>query len=101
MCTLAFAWYGFHAAQRLCIAKFAIKSGAVLSCCCLQSQPLYHKAYAISTDVISQTQSTGIYKATVPRVYSTISPVADPVLHKIQSTETYKVILDQFQPISA
>lgn len=72
-----------------------------MSCCCLQSQPLYHKVYAISTDVISQTQSTGIYKATVPRVYSTISPVADPVLHKIQSTETYKVILDQFQPISA
>ncbi|DBA94569.1 hypothetical protein WJX77_009189 [Trebouxia sp. C0004] len=64
------------------------------------SQPLYHKAYSISTDVISQTQSTGIYKATVPRVYSTISPVADPVLHKIQSTEAYKIILDQFQPIS-
>ncbi len=67
----------------------------------LQSQPLYHKAYSISTDVISTTQSTGIYKATVPRVYSTISPVADPVLHKIQSTEAYKLILDQFQPISA
>lgn len=65
------------------------------------SQPLYHKAYGFSTDVIAQTQSTGIYKATMPRVYSTIAPVADPVLHKIQSTETYKVLLDQFQPISA
>lgn len=63
------------------------------------SQPLYHKAYSVSTDLISTTQSSGIYQATVPRVYSTIAPVADPVLHKIQNTETYKVVLDQFQPI--
>ena len=67
----------------------------------LQSQTLYHQAYTFSTNAIANAQSTGIYKATVPRVYSTISPVADPVLHKIQSTDTYKVLVDQFQPISA
>ena len=68
-------------------------------CTQLQAQPLYHKAYSVSTDLISTTQSSGVYQATVPRVYNTIAPVADPVLHKIQSTDTYKVLLDQFQPI--
>ena len=82
------------------VASYSTSPAVLMINMLLQSQPLYHKAYSISTDVISQTQSTGIYKATVPRVYSTISPVADPVLHKIQSTEAYKIILDQFQPIS-
>lgn len=65
------------------------------------SQPLYHTAYKLTTDTVASAQNTGIYKATVPRVYSTVSPVADPVLHKIQGTETYKILLDQFQPISS
>jgi len=65
------------------------------------SQDLYKSAYNVSTDIIAKTQSTGIYKATVPRVYSTIAPVADPVLNKIYSTDTYKLVVDQLQPISA
>ena len=72
-----------------------------IASCCLQSQPLYHTAYKLTTDTVASAQNTGIYKATVPRVYSTVSPVADPVLHKIQGTETYKILLDQFQPISS
>ena len=67
----------------------------------MQAQPLYKSAYGVSTNIISKTQSTGIYNATVPFVYSTIAPVADPVLNKIYSTDTYKLVVDQLQPAAA
>ena len=69
-------------------------------CVLLQSQNLYKSAYKVSTDIIAKTQDSGIYKATAPRVYPIISPVADPVLNKIYSTDTYKLVVDQLQPIS-